>query len=275
VAAPASANPNPVHGTTTTLSVLGSDAAGESSLTYLWSVTSAPAGAPTPTFSANGTNAAKSNTATFYKAGSYTFQVTLTDPNGLTATSSVAVTVAHTVKSVTVSPGNVSVPNGNNQPFSATALDQFGMPLTPQPSLTWSVTNGLGTVNSSGTYTAPTSGTGVATVFTNCGSAGGSASVTVTAASVPAVPTNVSATALSQNQVTISWTEASSSVTGFYVERSSNGGKSWTVVQVPGTVTSYRDTSLGRGKTYQYRIAAFNSLGTSAWSATIIVTSPS
>ena len=45
--------------------------------------------AATPTFSANGSNAAKNTTATFSKAGSYTFQVTITDAGGLTATSSV------------------------------------------------------------------------------------------------------------------------------------------------------------------------------------------
>ena len=45
VASPASASPNPVTGTTTGLSVLGQDAAGQSSLTYTWSVISQPSGA--------------------------------------------------------------------------------------------------------------------------------------------------------------------------------------------------------------------------------------
>ena len=57
VASPATAAPKPVAGTTTMLSVLGADASGESSLTYTWSLLSGPAGAPVPTFSANGTNA--------------------------------------------------------------------------------------------------------------------------------------------------------------------------------------------------------------------------
>src|SRR5207249_4155505 len=97
VASAASANPNPVTGTTTALSVLGADDTGESSLTYTWALLSGPPGAPNPTFSANGSNAAKNSTATFSQAGTYTFQVTLTDPAGLTATSSVTVSVNQTL----------------------------------------------------------------------------------------------------------------------------------------------------------------------------------
>ena len=39
VATPAAANPNPVTGTTTALSVLGADVEGESNLTYTWATT--------------------------------------------------------------------------------------------------------------------------------------------------------------------------------------------------------------------------------------------
>src|SRR5262249_7996212 len=58
--------------TTATLAVLGADAGGEASLTYTWSVTSAPTGAAAPTFSVNGTNAAKNTTVTFTTNGTYT-----------------------------------------------------------------------------------------------------------------------------------------------------------------------------------------------------------
>src|SRR5262249_24082259 len=74
VAAPASASPSPVSGTTTTLSVRGADDSGEASLTYTWSVLSKPSGAANPTFSVNGSNAAKNTVATFSQAGSYTFR---------------------------------------------------------------------------------------------------------------------------------------------------------------------------------------------------------
>ena len=73
IATAAAASPNPVTGSTTALSVLGADDGGEANLTYTWATTGTPPAAVT--FSANGTNAAKTTTATFTKAGSYTLQV--------------------------------------------------------------------------------------------------------------------------------------------------------------------------------------------------------
>ena len=95
VAMSASTAPSVVSGTTTGLSVLGADVAtGQSALTYTWTATSLPAGAVMPAFSVNGVNAAQNTTATFSKAGNYTFQVTITDSLNLTTTSSVSVTVS-------------------------------------------------------------------------------------------------------------------------------------------------------------------------------------
>ncbi len=85
----ASADANPVSGGTTTLSVLGADDGGEPNLTYTWSCTG-PAGV---TFSVNGPNKAKNTTVTFPGAGRYMFHVTVGDDGGLTATSSIVVTV--------------------------------------------------------------------------------------------------------------------------------------------------------------------------------------
>jgi hypothetical protein len=275
VVAPASATPNPVTGTTTTLSVQGSDASGASSLIYTWSLVTAPAGAPPPTFSANGTSAAQNTTATFSQAGSYTFQVTITDPAGLTAISSVAVTVNQTLTSVTLTPGTATVPDGGTQQFTATALDQFGNSLAAQPSFSWSVPSGIGAVNSGGTYTAPSSGTGSAAVGATSGAVSGTASVTVTAPSAPATPANLTATAVLKNQVNLSWAESSANVSGFNIQRSSNGGKSWTLIaHVAGTVTAYADTTVSKAKTYQYKVDAFNSVGPSAWSTAVTVTTP-
>ena len=174
VTAAASATPNPVTGTTTGLSALGADDGGEANLTYTWSAT----GPAAVTFSANGTNAAKNTTATFTKAGTYTFQVTLTDLGGLTATSSVSVTVNQTLTSLTVSPNSITVADGATQQFTASGKDQFGNAMSVTP--TWSV-SGLGTISSSGLYTAPSTGSGSATVTATSGSLSASAGVTVTA----------------------------------------------------------------------------------------------
>ena len=76
-------------------------------------------------FSANGSNAAKNTTATFSKAGSYTFQVTVTDGGGLTVTSSVNVTVSQTLTSITVTPVTPALASHATQQFTASGLDQF------------------------------------------------------------------------------------------------------------------------------------------------------
>jgi hypothetical protein len=183
VATAAAATPNPVTTRTTTLSVLGANtpnSAGESSLTYNWAATTLPSGATTPTFSTNGTNAAKSVVATFYKAGSYTFTVTIKDAVGDTVTSAVNVTVNTALTTITVTPTTSTLNDAQSTQFSAAGYDQFGAALTSQPSFTWSLAGGsAGSVNSSGFYSAPASGAGSATVQATSGSVTGTAAVTV------------------------------------------------------------------------------------------------
>src|SRR5207253_9592953 len=88
------------------LTVLGADDGGESHLTYTWAVTAGPSGV---TFGANGTNAAKSSTATFTQAGTYTFAVTIADEDGLTTTSQVTVVVQQQASTITVTPSSTTV----------------------------------------------------------------------------------------------------------------------------------------------------------------------
>ena len=83
--------------------------------------------------------------------------------------------------SIAVAPGTATVQNGGTQQFTATALDQYGMPLQNQPSVTWTVDNGsVGTVSASGLYSAPTSGTGSAVIRASVNGISGTAAVTVT-----------------------------------------------------------------------------------------------
>ena len=178
VATAATASPNPVTTTKTTLSVLGASSAGESTLTYSWSPLSIPSGAAIPTFSANGTNAAKTTTATFSAAGTYVFQVAITDGLNQTVTSTVTVTVSQTL-TITVSAAAASVLDGQTDQFTAVAKDQFGIAATT-PTYTWTLdTGGVGTVSSTGLYTAPASGGGSAAVRATVGTFSGAAVVTV------------------------------------------------------------------------------------------------
>jgi subtilase family serine protease len=274
-AAPASASPNPITGTTTNLSILGSDPAGESSLTYTWTVVSEPTGATVPTYSANGTNAAKNTMATFYRAGNYAFQVTMRDASGLTATSSVSVTVNQTLTSIRVSPATSTLLLGSSQQFTAATLDQFGQSMAMQPSsFTWTLgTGSVGSLSSAGLYHAPTSSTGSATVIATY-KLSGSGRVTVTSrVTAPNAPTSLVATAVSKTQINLSWLESSSNVTGYWVLRSSDGGRTWShIAQVPST--RFSDATVRSGSTYEYRVSAFNSAGSSAWTTPAIVITP-
>ena len=264
VANAAGATSNPVTGLTTSLRVLGSDPAGESTLTYTWTVVSEPAGATAPTYSANGTNAAKNTTATFHRAGNYTFQVTIRDASGLTATSSVSVTVNQTFTSIRVSPATSTILVSSSQQFTAATLDQFGQAMATQPSsFTWTLGSGsVGTLSTTGLYRATSAGT--ATIIASFMKSG-SASVTVTAqATHPGAPKKLVANSVSRTRINLSWSESSSNVTAYNVQRSSNGGESWVeLAQV--TTTSYADMSVSGGRTYQYRVNAVNRAGSSAW----------
>ena len=197
VASVASASPNLVTGKTTILSVLGADDGGEAALTYTWATTGAPPAAVT--FSANGTNSAKSSTATFTKAGTYSLQCTIKDVGNLTVTSTVAVSVNQTATSVAVTPASASVVITKIQQFSAVVKDQFGAELAAQPTITWSPASvASGTLGSTGLFTANTSEGGPYTLTATGAGKFGTATVKV----INAAPTVATAAAASPNPTT-------------------------------------------------------------------------
>jgi MYXO-CTERM domain-containing protein len=203
VATPASAGQSTVSGTSTTLSVLGADSAGESTLTYTWS--SSPGG---PTFSANGTNAAKNTTVTFHTAGSYTLTATIADSGNRTVTSSTPVNVTETVSALSVRPANPTLSWSGSMSFAPLATDQFGVSMAA-PSVNWTAT-GDGSVGTNGAFTAGNSN-GSATVTATAGGISGSTTVTVSSAG--SQPPTV-ATPAAANPTTVTSTTAALSVLG-------------------------------------------------------------
>jgi hypothetical protein len=180
VATPASATPDVVTGTTTGLSVLGTDDAGESGLIYTWAAT----GPVAVQFSANGTNASKNTIATFAAAGVYTFAATIRDAAGLINTSSVVVYVNQTLTSISISPSSATVSVNESKQFTATARDQFGGTFLTSPSFNWSVISGAGSINAAGLYTAP-GVAGSATVQVTSGTISSTALVTIASYPTP------------------------------------------------------------------------------------------
>jgi hypothetical protein len=188
VSTTASASPNPVSAKSTQLNVLGSDDGGEANLVYTWIATTKPSGSSLH-YSSNGTNASKSTTVAFDRAGSYVFVVTITDPSGLNVTSSANVTVIQTLTTLSVKPAVVTLNNGATKQFVGVSYDQFGVKMTLQPPVTWSIVQGIGRINTGGVYSAPKTGTGQAIVKGSSGSIAGTATVTVRSRSIPGVRT--------------------------------------------------------------------------------------
>lgn len=90
---------------------------------------------------------------------------------------------------------------------------------------------------------------------------------TLTSASPPIVPSNLTATAASTAQINLAWKDNSSDETGFKLERKT--GASGTYAQITTTnanITTYSDTGLSPGTTYYYRVRAYNASGDSAYS---------
>jgi hypothetical protein len=73
-------------------------------------------------FSANGTNAAKTTTATFSMAGTYNFLVTVTNAAGLSTTSSVAVTPDTTPPTVAINQAASQADPANASPINFTVV---------------------------------------------------------------------------------------------------------------------------------------------------------
>jgi serine protease len=90
-------------------------------------------------------------------------------------------------------------------------------------------------------------------------------------ATVPGVPTGLTAAATSTTTATITWTapadDGGSPVTGYVVEESIDGSAYTERDRPSATPTEVEFTGLTPGATYQYRIAAINAEGTSAFSS--------
>jgi titin len=83
-----------------------------------------------------------------------------------------------------------------------------------------------------------------------------------------AIPTALTATAVSSSQINLTWTNNSSSQTGFKIEHSPVDDLHFTEIATVGpNVTTYNDTGLGGGTKYYYRVRAYNAITISGYSS--------
>lgn len=76
-------------------------------------------------------------------------------------------------------------------------------------------------------------------------------------------PCCLSATAVSQTEIDLTWVAVSAdpAATGYTLERESPIGGGFTTIVANSNITSYKDTTLSPNTTYNYRVSAINSAG--------------
>ena len=91
-----------------------------------------------------------------------------------------------------------------------------------------------------------------------------SSMVNFTASDTLASPDGLTASATSSTQIDLTWNDNSSDETAFHIERSDDGGSTWTEITVlSADSVSYGDTGLTCGTIYHYRLRAYRVSDTS------------
>jgi plastocyanin len=120
--------------------------ANTSAYRYEWQAIKSPTGGKV-TFAQNASNAAKANTLTFTRPGTYTVRVNVRNGSSFVSSGTLQFNVVQSITAISVktetgqtfSSSGLSV-KGTSQRLTAIALDQFGTPLSQQPSITLRIT---------------------------------------------------------------------------------------------------------------------------------------
>jgi fibronectin type 3 domain-containing protein len=104
--------------------------------------------------------------------------------------------------------------------------------------------------------------------YNRTGSSSYSPEATVTTLpNAPAAPDGLTATGTSPAEITLTWNDRSSSETGFKIERKKSDGTFAEIGSVAADVTRHVDKALKSKSTYTYRVRAYNTGGSSPYSA--------
>jgi subtilisin family serine protease len=109
--------------------------------------------------------------------------------------------------------------------------------------------------------------------YNSVSGAPGGPAATVSATTPLLSPSNLSASASSSSQISLSWTDNSGAESGYKIERKTGSGNFAEIASTTANSVSYQDSGLSPSTTYTYRIRAFNSAaGDSSYSNETIAT---
>jgi len=109
----------------------------------------------------------------------------------------------------------------------------------------------------------------------HCGAGIADAKAAILTVNPPFAPSTQIATAVSDTQIDIVWTDNASNETGFRIERKTGArGTYQQIATTAANITSFKDTTGSEGLTYYYRIRAYHAYANSAYSNQTFVTMP-
>jgi hypothetical protein len=158
---------------------------------------------------------------------------------------------------------------------NTTAATAYTVERSPD-NVTWTVLTSTLAANET-TYTDTAVGAWYYRVKATNATTSSAYSNSVNVATIPQAPNNLTASASSTLlAVNLAWTDNATTETAYVVERSGDGGSTWSVVTstLPANTKAYSDTSVAPNTAYSWRVKATNASGSSAYSNVASATSP-